>query len=198
MSIPTHIQEVYKAATQIFSPQQIDAAMDKMATEIHAQLADTNPVVICVMIGGMVPLGNLLPRLDFPMELDYVHATRYRGNVTGGDELHWKMKPQTDLTGRTVLVVDDILDGGITLTGILNYCRDQGAEAVLSGVLVDKVDKRVVGGLENADFVGLEVPDQYIFGFGMDYKEYLRNAPGIYAVSPEHQAQAIAEEASAS
>ena len=76
-------------------------------------------MIICVMIGGLVPLGNLLHRLDFPLEVDYVHATRYRGDITGGD-IHWKVRPSTNLAGRTVLVVDDILDGGITLAAIID------------------------------------------------------------------------------
>lgn len=185
-SIPENIRKIFDTATQLFSVNEVNVALDKMASEIHERLHDKNPVILCVMIGGLVPLGNLLPRLDFPMELDYVHATRYRGETSGG-ELHWKMKPSTDLTDRTVLVVDDILDGGITLAAILEYCRNQGAKEVLSAVMVDKYEKRVPGGLDHADFVGLEVDDHYVFGYGMDYKEYLRNAPGIYMVAPEYE-----------
>ena len=157
-----------------------------MAIKIHQQLHDKNPVILCVMIGGLVPLGNLLPRLDFPLEVDYVHATRYRGGIRGG-ELHWKVRPSLDLTGRTVLVVDDILDGGVTLAAILAEMKTLGAAEVFCAVLVDKYHKRVENGLKNADFVGLEVDDHYIFGYGMDYNEYLRNAPGIFVVAPEHE-----------
>lgn len=182
MSIPEHIQSVYQQAECIFTAEQINAALDRMATDIHEVLHDKNPVVICVMIGGMIPVGNLLPRLDFPLECDYVHATRYRGETSGG-ELTWKVKPSVDLKDRVVLVVDDILDGGITLKAILDHIEAQGAKAVYSAVLVDKEHKRVEGGLQDADFVGLTVGDYYIFGYGMDYKEYLRNAPGIYKVA---------------
>ena len=157
-----------------------------MAINIHDELKDKNPVILCVMIGGLVPLGNLLLRLDFPLEVDYVHATRYRGELTGG-EIHWKVKPSANLKGRTVLVVDDILDGGITLAAIIDEVKAMGAEEVFSAVLVDKFRKRVPNGLQKADFVGLEVEDHYIFGYGMDYNEYLRNAPGIFVVDPEHE-----------
>lgn len=138
------------------------------------------------MIGGMVPLGNLLVRLDFPLEVDYVHATRYKGEITGGD-IEWKVKPSTDLRGRTVLIVDDILDGGATLAAIIDEINAMGAQKVYSAVLVDKYRKRLPNGLQKADFVGLEVDDHYIFGYGMDYNEYLRNAPGIFVVHPDHE-----------
>ena len=98
---------MYDKSTCLYTTEQVEQALDKLATSIHEVLQDTNPVILCVMVGGLVPLGNLLPRLDFPLELDYVHATRYQGELTGS-KLTWKMKPTVDLTDRTVLVVDDI------------------------------------------------------------------------------------------
>ena len=186
MSIPKTIKAVYEKSTRLFTTDEIEAALDRMAVEIHEKLNEKNPVIICVMVGGLVPMGNLLPRLDFPLEVDYVHATRYRGEITGG-ELHWKVRPSGNLEGRTVLVVDDILDGGITLAAILAEVKSLGAAEVYSAVLVDKHHKRVENGLLHADFVGLEIDDHYIFGYGMDYNEYLRNAPGIFVVAPEHE-----------
>lgn len=186
MSIPTKIKEVYEKSSCLFTTNEVEAALDRMAIKIHAELNEKNPVIICVMIGGLVPLGNLLHRLDFPLEVDYVHATRYRGDITGGD-IHWKVKPTTNLEGRTVLIVDDILDGGVTLAAIIAEIEAMGAAKVYSAVLVDKFRKRVPNGLQKADFVGLEVEDHYIFGYGMDYNEYLRNAPGIFVVHPDHE-----------
>lgn len=186
MSIPNKIRSVYEKAVCLYSTEDIEAALDRMAEKIHEKLSEKNPILICVMKGGLVPLGNLLPRLDFPLEIDYVHATRYRGEMLGG-ELHWLVRPSCNLTDRTVLVVDDILDGGITLAAIIEEIKNLGAEQVYSAVLVDKYGKRVPNGLPHADFVGLEVEDHYIFGYGMDYNEYLRNAPGIFIVSEEDQ-----------
>lgn len=186
MSIPNKIQSVYEKSSCLFTTNEVEAALDRMAIKIHEKLHDQNPVLICVMVGGLVPMGNLLPRLDFPMEVDYVHATRYRGDITGGD-IVWKVRPSTNLKGRTVLVVDDILDGGVTLAAIIQEIEKLGAEKVYSAVLVDKFRKRVENGLQHADFVGLEVEDHYIFGYGMDYNEYLRNAPGIFVVHPDHE-----------
>ena len=186
MTLPSKIKDVYKKATCLYTTAEVEAALDKMAIDIHKQLQDKNPIILCVMIGGMVPMANLLLRLDFPLEVDYVHATRYCGEISGG-ELHWKVKPSHDVSGRTVLVVDDILDGGATLSAILDEVKATGASEVYSAVLVDKHHKRVPNGLQHADFVGLQVDDHYIFGYGMDYNEYLRNAPGIFVVAPEHE-----------
>lgn len=184
MSVPLEIKSVYERSKRLFTTQDVEAALDKLAFDIHQVLCDKNPIVICVMIGGLVPMGNLLPRLDFPLEVDYVHATRYRGD-TKGAELHWKARPTTDVSGRTVLVVDDILDGGVTLAAIIDALKALGAKAVYTAVLVDKYLKRVENGLKNADFVGLRVDDHYVFGYGMDYKEYFRNAPGIFMVDSQ-------------
>lgn len=184
MTIPSKIKQVYKNSTLLFTTKEVEAALDRMAINIQQELHDKNPILLCVMIGGMVPMGNLLPRLDFPLEVDYVHATRYRGETSGG-ELHWKVRPNININikDRTVLVVDDILDGGITLAAIIDEVKKLGAKEVYSAVLVDKHHKRVENGLKDADFVGLQIDDHYIFGYGMDYHEYLRNAPGIFIVN---------------
>lgn len=184
MTEPSKINEIFNRSSCIYTQEEVNCALDNMAESITRKLADKNPVIVCVMTGGMIPASNLLLRLKFPLEIDYVHATRYRGALSGG-EIHWKAKPKTDLKGRVVLVVDDILDGGVTLKAIVDEFLTIGAEEVYSAVLVDKYQKRVEGGLKHADFVGLQIEDHYVFGFGMDYKEYLRNIPGIYKVAPE-------------
>lgn len=184
--LPSKIRDVFTKATRLFSKTEIESALDKMAVEISYRLSHENPILLCVVVGGIVPVGNLLPRLNFPLEVDYVHATRYQ-NDTVGKELEWKVKPSRSLNGRTVVVVDDILDGGVTLGKIVEYCRAQGAKEVLSAVLVEKEDARLPEGLPVADFHGLRVDNHYVFGYGMDYKGYLRNAPGIYRVAPEHE-----------
>jgi hypoxanthine phosphoribosyltransferase len=186
MTVPKKIKEVYKKATCIYTANEVEAALDRMAINIHDVMQDKNPLLLCVMIGGMVPMGNLLPRLNFPLEVNYVHATRYKGDIRGSN-LEWKVKPFVSLKDRVVLIVDDILDGGITLARIVDFVKEEGAKEVYTAVLVDKHEKRLDDGLQNADFVGLRIEDHYIFGYGMDYNEYLRNAPGIYMVAPEHE-----------
>jgi hypoxanthine phosphoribosyltransferase len=167
-------------AELLYPAEAVEAALDRMAKDITAALADKNPVVLCLMIGAVVPVGRLLPRLNFPLQLDYVHATRYRGETTGRN-IHWLKSPGHTLRGRYVLVIDDILDEGITLSAIIEKCNELEAARIYTAVLVEKQTARRKS-FQKADFTGLTVPDRYVFGYGMDYKEYLRNCPGIYAV----------------
>ena len=173
------VNTVMSEADCLYSAAQVDAALDTMAAAISAELQDKNPLVLCVMTGAMIPAGHLLTRLDFPLQVDYIHASRYSGETRGGD-LCWQTKPNFPLAGRDILIIDDILDEGITLAAIVEYCRDEGATSVCTAVLVEKKHDRKNG--IDADFVGLVTEDRYLFGYGMDYKDYLRNAAGIYAV----------------
>ncbi|MDX1529523.1 MAG: hypoxanthine-guanine phosphoribosyltransferase [Gammaproteobacteria bacterium] len=174
------LERVLAESEVVCTEDEVATAFDRMASEIRAVLKDSNPVVLCVMLGGLIPTARLLVRFDFPLELDYVHATRYRGDTTGKD-LHWRAKPATALKGREVLVIDDILDEGITLSGVLDFCRAEGAKTVLSAVLVEKQHERKKT-LRQADFTGLKVDDRYVFGCGMDYHDCFRNLRSIHAV----------------
>ncbi|HHW64563.1 MAG: hypoxanthine-guanine phosphoribosyltransferase [Thauera sp.] len=159
----------------------VEAALDRMAAEITARLADANPLVYAVMNGGLIFAGRILPRLPFPLEVAYLHASRY-GHAIQGTLLDWRVRPTQDLRGRTVLVLDDILDEGHTLKAIIEHLKEEGAAEVLSAVLVHKLhDRKATPGMR-ADFSGLDIADRFLFGCGMDYKGYWRNAPGIYAV----------------
>ena len=160
-------------------PEQIEAALDRLAVAITARLEGCDPLVLMVMNGAFVTAARLLSRLQFPLRVGYLHATRYRSSTHGG-EIDWIACPRPAVAGQTVLVVDDIFDEGDTLKAIVNEVRQQGAAAVYSAVLVNKRHARKVSGL-TVDFVGLEVPDRYVFGCGMDYKEYWRQLPAIYA-----------------
>lgn len=171
--------QVYSEADCLFDRQQVERAIRELAQQITSDLQKENPLILVVMSGGMIPAGYILSYLEFPLQIDYLHASRYRGATSGG-ELDWRVMPRFPVENRHVLIIDDILDEGLTLQAILESCRLAGAKSVRSAVLVKKRHERNVG--VEADYVGLEVEDRYVFGFGMDYKEYLRNAPGIFAV----------------
>ncbi len=173
------IHHIQTTAELIYSEAEVETALDDMANAINKRLAETNPLVLCVLNGGIVAAGKLLTRLTMPLTLDSIHASRYQ-NKTSGGTIKWILKPSELLKDRTILIVDDILDEGITLAEIKAYCLEQGAKAVYIAVLVDKIldhEKPI-----QVDFIGLTMENQYLFGYGMDYKGYLRNAPGIYAV----------------
>lgn len=174
----SEIQQIQQQAECLFSPQQLEQALDQMAHDINLSMAELNPLVLCVINGGIIVTGKLLPRLSFPLNLDSVQATRYR-NQTSGSDVQWLLKPTTDLTNRHVLIVDDILDEGHTLVAIVDWCLAQGASSVKTAVLLDKnlgKTKPI-----QADFVGLQCENRYLFGYGLDYKGYLRNANGVFA-----------------
>ena len=177
------VNEVSSRSDCLYSEEEIEAGLDRLAADITEEIGSKNPVLLSVMNGAVIMVGKLAPRLGFPLQMDYVHATRYRKQTRGG-ELEWKHYPEARLTDKVVLVVDDILDEGDTLLAIKEYVLKEGASAVYTAVLVNKLHDRKAPGLA-ADFVGLEVEDRYLYGYGMDYKGYLRNAPGIYAVSSE-------------
>lgn len=175
------MNQVLADADCLVTEAEVHAAIKSMAAAITERLKDSNPMLFCVMNGGLILTGQLLPLLNFPVQAEYLHATRYRQETTGGI-LEWKLRPEESMQDRTVLIVDDILDEGNTLAAIVDYCRSKGAKEVLSAVLVDKIHDRKARPNLKADFTGLEVEDRFLFGFGMDYKGYWRNAPGIYAV----------------
>jgi len=174
-----HIRLIKAEADCLFSIEKIESALDSLADKITAKHSNNNPLVVCVMNGGLITTAELMLRLDFPLEQDYLHATRYRGETQGG-ELEWIVKPKQSLKNRHVIIVDDILDEGYTLAAIAEYCQQAGAESVETVALIEKLHDRKHG--IQADYIGLQAEDRYLFGYGMDYKGYLRNTTGIYAV----------------
>jgi hypoxanthine phosphoribosyltransferase len=174
------LNKIFSDAECLFTLEQVEAALRQMAVDITRDLQHSRPVVISVMHGAAATLGYLLPRLPFLLDVDYVHATRYQGQQQGS-ELRWKRKPELDLSGRHVLLVDDILDRGITLAAIAHYCQQAGAARVSVAVLGTKQLSDFSPHIQ-ADYQALIFPDRYVFGFGMDYENYWRNAPGIFAV----------------
>jgi hypoxanthine phosphoribosyltransferase len=178
----TEVQTVWKEADCLWTEQQVDESITRVAQTISAEFADKNPLVLVVMKGGMVFGSRLLLQLQFPLELEYVHVSRYGKGLSGGADMLWKAAPPPSVAKRHVLVIDDILDEGVTLAAIVQACESQGAKSVRSAVLVDKQHDRKSDPDFRADYTCLQIPDRYIFGYGMDYKGYLRNAAGIFAV----------------
>ena len=175
-----NFEEVLSQAKLIYDNQQISDALDDLGNDLNLRLKNLNPLVLCVMQGGIIFTGHLVTRLTVDLELDYIHATRYR-NETTGDKLNWLVYPRVSLENRAVVILDDILDEGITLHAITEYCYQQGASEVISAVLLHKNHDRCKEGVKS-DYTALEVDDHYVFGFGMDYKGQLRHLNGIYAV----------------
>ena len=185
---PSEYRRVIDESDVVCSESEVDAAYRRLAEEIGEVYSEKSPLVLPVMVGGLIPAARILSHLDFPLSIDYVHVTRYRGS-TRGRTLEWFSHPSTDLKDRSVLVVDDILDEGVTLSAIIEHCQGLGACDVRCAVLVDKQLNRSRV-LPRADFAGLKVEDRYVFGCGMDYRGFFRNLPGIHALGPEEAARA--------
>ncbi len=172
------LDEVEANSRCLFTIAEIEQSLDLIINDMSADLSSKRPVVIGVMRGALAMMGYLLPRLPFYLEVDYVHASRYQKQLLPG-ELLWLHEPHIPLAGRSVLLVDDILDQGITLKAIAEKCFAMGAVEVKIAVLC----KKIIAGFEpaiEADYIAVNVPDAYIFGYGMDYEGSWRNAPGIY------------------
>ena len=172
-------QRLLDEADLLFPAETLNDAVERMAGEICAKLEDEFPIVLSVMGGAAVFTGRLLPLLDFPLEFGAIEVTRYN-NDTQGRDIAWRLAPRDNVRDRTVLVVDDILDEGITLAAIRAKLLEMGARRVLSAVLADKDLGRAKPA--HADFVGVTVPNRYVFGFGMDAYGLWRNLPAIYAL----------------
>lgn len=170
---------ILRDAEQIRSAEEVQAAVRRVASEINETLADQHPLVLSVMGGAVVFTGQLLPLLDFPLDFDYLHVSRY-GNEKQGGELHWKVAPRENVRNKVVLVVDDILDEGETLQAIRQRVMELGASKFYSAVFADKENgkRKPI----RADFVGMTLPDRFVFGYGMDIHGAWRNLPAIYAV----------------
>ena len=165
---------------EVVSAEVVQATLDRMAHEITGRLAGRNPLVITVLNGGLVFAGQLLPRLPFALDVSYVHVRRY-GRETKGGELVWIAGPQESVSGRTVLLLDDILDEGETLLAIRSRFYELGANEVLLAAFAVKIRKDLPRVM--ADFTGLRVPDRFVFGFGMDVGGRWRNLPSIRALT---------------
>jgi hypoxanthine phosphoribosyltransferase len=172
-------QQILDTAELIHSEQVVSQTVQRLAADITRVLSQQQPLVLCVLGGAVVFTGHLLPQLRFPLDFDYLHLTRYDKKMHGSD-IHWRIEPRENMQGRVVLVVDDILDEGITLAAIRDRVLGNGAKAFYSAVLVEKETGKPKP--LQADFVGLTVPDRYVFGFGMDIQGAWRNLPAIYAV----------------
>ena len=182
MSAADAARAILAGAELIHPAEAVAAAVSRVAAEITSRLGETDPLLLCVMSGAVPFAGQLLMQLGFPLEFDYLHVTRY-GRETAGGALSWRVEPGVPVRGRTVIVIDDILDEGLTLAAIVERVRKMEASACYTAVAVDKMHGRKKP--IRADFVALTVPDRFVFGYGMDARGRWRNLPAVYAMKEE-------------
>ncbi|UTY57114.1 hypoxanthine-guanine phosphoribosyltransferase [Massilia sp. erpn] len=175
-----------KNAEEIFDKQAVLDSVARIADQLNTRFDHEEnqefPLVLGVMGGAVVFTGHLLPQLTFPLEFDYIHVSRYGDDDQGG-KVVWKVIPRPTVAGRTIIVVDDILDEGETLAHVKERLLEMGAKEVILAVFADKAigkPKPV-----KADLVGLTIPNRFVVGFGMDAYGYWRNLPGLWAIRNE-------------
>ena len=181
-----HARTLLSNAEEICDAATVQQAVDRVADTLNKRFDrptdETFPLVLGVMGGAVVFVGNLLPQLRFPLEFDYIHVSRYGDDDQGG-RVVWKVIPRPDVAGRTIIVLDDILDEGETLAHVKQRLLDMGAAEVIVAVFADKAIKRAKP--IKADIVGLTIPDKFVVGYGMDVYGYWRNLPGLWAIRPD-------------
>ncbi len=175
--------DVHNESKILFDAKQVEQAISDIADKVAVEIQDQFPVVLCVMNGGLFMTGQLMRFWDFPLTIDYVHATRHRLATLGRDVL-WKAYPQNNLKGRHIVIVDDIFDQGYTLEEVKSYCMKQGAKKCTSVFLIRKTHQRKKADIL-ADFVALECDDVYVYGSGMDLHSHFRNLSGVHAIPAE-------------
>lgn len=180
MTSPVNPNQYLQQAELIHSQKTVDSAIDAMAKQLNIDYANEHPILLSVMGGAIYFTGQLLPKLTFALELDYVQATRYHGSIMGS-QLKWIVMPKDNLKNRSVLILDDILDEGFTLRAIADECKLQAAKDVKVAILVEKLLNKTKP--ISANYIGLSVPNRYVFGCGMDVYGWWRNLPAIYALS---------------
>ena len=178
MQPPVKVQRAQAQAECLYDHSAVMLAIDQLAIRMNLDLAEANPLLLCVMTGGLAFAGTLLPRLHFPLTVDYLQVSRYRGS-TAGQALRWLHQPGSELANRHVVLIDDVLDEGKTLEALVAFCAQAGSASIRSAVLVRKA---VPGVTVTADYIGLDCPNRFLLGWGMDYEGYLRNLNGIYAL----------------
>jgi len=171
---------ILEQSSLVAGSAEVTAAIERLAADINAHYGDRPIILLTVMTGAIIPAARLAIRLKMPMRMDFVHATRYAGQTEGG-ALDFRVPPRLKLQDEDVLIVDDIYDVGLTLELIERYCVSRGARSVNSAVLVRKQHGRETAG-ELPRFIGMDVPDKYVFGCGMDVYEHWRHLDEIRAL----------------
>jgi len=161
----------------VFDKAAITRAIDQLAVQLNVELKDTTPVFLSVLHGGLPFTGDLMMRFQGDCDLGCVHVGRYGANTHGG-ELTWHMQPSADVAGRLVVFIDDVLDKGETLAALRARALELGAREVRAAVLVRKAIDNCVS---EAEYIALEAPDLFLFGYGMDIDGKWRNLPEIRA-----------------
>lgn len=184
---PRKLSQIIATSECLVKKNEVDSSMKIMADKVEAKLGHMNLIILPIMSGGLVPAGLFLRYFNSNCELDYIQISRY-GNKTKGGKLNWHQRPHKSIKGRNILIIDDILDQGITLATAISECESLGPKSIHTAVMVKK-DISQRKGIQDSDFQAMTLPDKYLFGSGLDYHGYFRNLDGIYSLNSNQEIQ---------
>jgi len=156
---------------------EIEAAVNRLATEITADYHDKKPILIGILKGSFIFLADLVRRLDFPLELDFVRLSSYGSSRKTSGTVEVVQGLESSVEGRHVIVVEDIVDSGLTISFFLNYLKKNAPASLKLCALTDKSSRRQVP--VTIDYLGFTVPDKFLVGYGLDFDEQFRYLPDI-------------------
>lgn len=174
-----------RSFTPFIAPEEIAGGVERVAASLRARYADAEPLMICVLKGATMFFADLLRSLDFPVQIDFVRASSYGDGMTSSGTLTFTAEPGTEIAGRNVIVVEDIIDTGRTVAALREYFAARHAASVEVAALLYKPEAHCAG--ETPEYVAFEIANRFVVGYGLDYAERGRNLPGIYVLAEEEQ-----------
>lgn len=166
----------------LISAEEIDAAVKRLGQELTKDYQDKNPVVVCILRGSVVFLADLVRQMQCPLEIDFMDLSSYGGGMESSGQVKILKDLDTDVAGRHVIIVEDIVDTGNTLAKIHDLFLHRQAESVKVVSFLNKPERRTAN--VTVDYVGVEIPDKFVVGYGMDFDEQYRGLPYIGILKP--------------
>jgi hypoxanthine phosphoribosyltransferase len=169
------------AQTTLFSRDQINARIREMGEQISKDFAGDDIIALCVLKGAVFFLTDLVRSMSLDVALDFIQVSSYGNQKYSSGVVTILKEPQLDMRGKSVLIVEDIIDSGLSMREVFNYIESRGAAKVKTATFLDKPKARKVP--FNADYVGFSIDPQFVIGYGLDFAEKYRNIPEVQVLS---------------
>lgn len=166
----------------LYSEEEIQNTIAKLADQLSAEYKDKDPLILCVLTGAVLFTVDLIEKMDIMAQMDFIDVSTYFGGTATTGELKLIHDMTKDVKGRNVLITEDIVDSGRTLQYLVNLLKKRGAKSVKTVSLLNKPEGREFD--VNVEYYGFKVPNEFLVGYGLDYKGYYRNLPYVGILKP--------------